>query len=373
MSFLTYLRRDLEQILFPDRDPHAIPSMDGPFSPNDRLDEAVPIGEPIPGADAMAAAADGALLVSAGKSIWRLSGPDYANRAVLTELGGDVGALACHPDGRVLAATAQGLAAIDPVTGRTTSLLAEAGGERLRCLTAVAVTAEGRIFASDGSTRHPADGWCDDLMERNKLGRIIGCDAGLGNARVALRGLEFPGGLAVSDGQLWFTESFAHRLSRAEILPDGTLGAPRVAIRNMPGYPCRLSCAADGGFWLSLFGVRTHLVEFVLREDDFRREMMRTIPRQYWVAPALATEGDCLEPMQFGGIKALGIQKPWAPPRSYGLIARLDRNGEPIESLHSRVGGRYHGITGALEVAQGVVVVSKGSGRVLLLTKDARA
>ena len=35
-------------------------------------------------------------------------------------------------------------------------------------------------------------------MERNKLGRIIGCDAGLGNARVALRGLEFPGGLAVS-------------------------------------------------------------------------------------------------------------------------------------------------------------------------------
>ena len=78
MSFLTYLRRDLEQILFPDRDPHAIPSMDGPFSPNDRLDEAVPIGEPIPGANAIAAAADGALLVSAGKSIWRLSGPDYA-------------------------------------------------------------------------------------------------------------------------------------------------------------------------------------------------------------------------------------------------------------------------------------------------------
>jgi hypothetical protein len=209
-------------------------------------------------------------------------------------------------------------------------------------------------------------------MERNKLGRIIGCDAGLGNARVALRGLEFPGGLAVADGQLWFTESFAHRLSRAEILSGGSLGAPRVAIRNMPGYPCRLSGAADG-FWLSLFGVRTHLVEFVLREDDFRREMMRTIPRQYWVAPALATEGDCLEPMQFGGIKALGIQKPWAPPRSYGLIARLDRNGEPIESLHSRVGGRYHGITAALEVAQGLVVVSKGSGRVLLLRKDARA
>src|SRR5262249_59552507 len=98
-SFLTDLRRDLEQILFPDRDPHAIPWMDGPFSRNDRLDEAVPIGEPIPGADAIAGAADGALFVSAGKSIWRLSGADYANRAVLPKLDGEFGARACHPAG----------------------------------------------------------------------------------------------------------------------------------------------------------------------------------------------------------------------------------------------------------------------------------
>ena len=369
MGFLTYLRRDLEQILFPDRDPHAIPSMDGPFSPNDRLDEATPIGEPIPGAGAVAEAADGALFISAGKTIWRLDGTDYAHRAALIELDGDVGALACHPDGRVLACTTQGLAAIEPASGRKT-LLAEAAGEPLRCLTAVAVASDGRIFASDGSTRHQAEDWCKDLMERNRLGRIIGCDATLSKARVLLRGLEYPGGLAVVDREIWFTESFAHRLSRADISSDGSLAALRAVIRNMPGYPSRLSCCNDGGFWLSLFGVRTHLVEFVLREDDFRREMMRTVPTQYWVAPALATDGDCLEPMQFGGIKALGIQKPWAPPRSYGLVARLDRNGEPLESLHSRVGGRYHGITAAIETKQGLVIVSRGSGRVLLYKPD---
>ncbi len=75
--------------------------------------------------------------------------------------------------------------------------------------------------------------------------------------------------------------------------------------------------------------------------------------------------------MQTGGIKALGIQKPWAPPRSYGLLARLDADGEVEETLHSRVGGRYHGITAAIETAQGVVIVSKGSGRVLLQQPDA--
>ena len=44
MSFLTYLRRDLEQIFFKDRDPHAIPSMDSAFGPNDRLEQAATIG-----------------------------------------------------------------------------------------------------------------------------------------------------------------------------------------------------------------------------------------------------------------------------------------------------------------------------------------
>jgi len=47
-------------------------------------------------------------------------------------------------------------------------------------------------------------------------------------------------------------------------------------------------------------------------------------------------------------------------------LARLDAEGEVIETLHSRVGGKNHGITSAIETAQGVVIISKGSGRVLL-------
>jgi hypothetical protein len=94
--------------------------------------------------------------------------------------------------------------------------------------------------------------------------------------------------------------------------------------------------------------------------------MMRTIPRPYWIAPAISSKRDCLEPLQLGGLRALGIEKPWAPPRSYGLLARLDADGEVVDTLHSRVGGKNHGITNAMETARGVVIVSKGSGRVLL-------
>jgi sugar lactone lactonase YvrE len=371
MGVFTYLRRDLEQILFKDRDPHAIPSMDGAFSPNDRLDRTTPIGEPIPGADAVAEAPDGAICVSAGKTVWRLGGAGYRERAAFAEFDSEVGALAFHADGRLLACTARGLMAVDGA-GRKT-VLAEAEGDALKCLTAVAAAADGTIFISDGSTRHAANDWCFDLMERNVLGRIISCGPALDNARVLLRGLNYPGGVAVApDSSLWFTESFSHSLSRAHISARGVIAAREIVIRNMPGYPSRLSRGAAGGFWLSLFAVRTHLVEFVLREDDFREEMMRTIPEAYWIAPALASGKDCLEPLQLGGLRALGIDKPWAPPRSYGLLVRLDADGEVVETLHSRVGGRYHGITAAIETEQGVVIVSKGSGRVLLQQADAR-
>ena len=107
MSFFTYLRRDLEQIMFKDRDPHAIPSMDGPFSPNDHLDRATPIGEPLVGADAVAQAPDGSICVSAGDKVWRLSGDGYRDRAVLAEFEDNVGALAFDADGRLLASTAR--------------------------------------------------------------------------------------------------------------------------------------------------------------------------------------------------------------------------------------------------------------------------
>jgi sugar lactone lactonase YvrE len=364
MNLLTHLRRDIEQILFKDRDPHAIPSMDGAFSPNDRLDRATQIGEPLEGADAIAEAPDGAICVSAGARIWRLSGADYRNRAVFAEFECKVGALAFDGNGRLLACTAQGLAVLD-AAGRLTNLIEKVEGEPLRCLTAVAAAPDGAIFLAEGGARHSAEDWRRDLMERHELGRIIACGPALDDGRTLLHGLNYPAGLAVKDRRLWFTESFAHRLSQAPITGT-TIGTPEIAIRNMPGYPSRLSAARSHGFWLSLFALRTHLVEFVLREDDFRTEMMRTIPEAYWVAPALSSGRDCLEPLQVGGLRALGIEKPWAPARSYGLAARLDAEGVALETLHSRVGGRHHGITAALETVQGVVLVSKGAGRVLL-------
>ena len=370
MSVLTHVMRDLRQIVDRNAEQHAIPSMDGALSPNDRLDSAELVAE-LTGADDLAEGPDGALYVSAGRQVLRLSGERYRIRTVFAEFDGSTGGLALHPDGRLLVCVAgSGLAAIDAAGKR--QWLAEAEGRPLQGLTGVAAAPDGTIFLTEGSERHGADAWVFDLLEKNRCGRLVTCGPGLESPRVLLGGLHYPHGVALSgDGRsLWFTESWNHRVSRAP-LAGGGIGDVDCVIHNLPGYPARLGRAAAGGFWLALFARRTHLIEFVLRENDYRLEMMRTIPPEFWIRPALAASGHCLEPMQAGSVKALGIHKPWAPPRSYGLALRIDEQGDAIESLHSRVGGRFHGITAAAETAQGLVLVSKGHGAVLLVRPEA--
>ena len=176
----------------------------------------------------------------------------------------------------------------------------------------------------------------------------------------------YPYGVAIAaDGKsLWFTESWKHRISRAAV-SGRDIAAPQTVIGNMPGYPARLGYCAGGG-WLSVFAVRTHLVEFVLREDDFRQRDADHPGRPLDLARArhqrLLPRADAVRLRS----DSLGIEKPWAPPRSYGLLVRIDEDGEAVESLHSQVGGRHHGITAARDTAQGLVIVSRGSGRLLL-------
>jgi hypothetical protein len=169
------------------------------------------------------------------------------------------------------------------------------------------------------------------------------------------------------------TESWTHSLARFPLGGAGGLGPRQTILPNLAGYPARIATAADGGFWLACFAVRTHLVELVLRERGYREAMMRTIDPSLWIAPMLRSQGGYLEPLQGGAIKKLGIQKPWAPPRSYGLVVRLDAEGEPVSTLHSRVGGQHHGITAARECGGRLVIVSKGCDRLLVRAEGGQA
>lgn len=356
------LARDLiDRIFHPDRDVHAIPVLDGGFSPNERLEQADVLAA-FEAPDAIAAGADGRLYVSAGASVFVCAGPRFEERRVFATLPSSAGALAISPDGRLLVCVAgHGVCALD-AAGAVAGWLEVVDGAPLLCPTAVAVAADGTVYVTDGSRQEEPDQWLRDLMQnRPGSGRLVAAARDLSGARVLADGLSWPAGVAVThDGaDLLVTEAWAHRLWR---FPRAG-GAGRVLVKNFAGYPCRIARGADGDYWVAFFALRTQLTEFVLREDGFRRKMMDTVQPDLWIGPSLGGRFDYREPTQIGRIKKLGIQKPWAPARSYGLVARLDERGAAVESLHSRVSGTLHGITAAIEHEGRLLVVSKGHGQ----------
>ena len=60
----------------------------------------------------------------------------------------------------------------------------------------------------------------------------------------------------------------------------------------------------------------------------YRKRMMAEVPQPFWVAPKLRSGRSFYESLQGGGVKHLGLLKPWAPTMSAGLL-REARPGVP--------------------------------------------
>lgn len=353
----------INRVFGSDKDEHAIPVLDGGFAPNLRLEQAEEL-TPFEAPDSLALAADGRLLVSAGSSVWLCEGSRFEHRRIFAQMGGTAGALAVTPAGDVLVAVSDDGVSLLDRDGTQVRKLDNVGGQPLRSVTAIAVAGDGTIYLTDGSRNNPSDRWMHDLMSNLPgSGRVIVCQPGLVQAEILANSLSWPNGVALSGDQqsLLVTEAWAHRL----LSISRTGGHKRELVSNLAGYPGRIEPHGDGTFWIAFLSLRTQLVEFMLRERAFCEQMMREVRAEYWVAPSLGGNFHYLEPTQIGQIRKLGIHKPWAPARSYGLVARLDESGHAIESLHSRASGTRHGITHAKPHQGRLLALSKGNGRLV--------
>jgi hypothetical protein len=100
--------------------------------------------------------------------------------------------------------------------------------------------------------------------------------------------------------------------------------------------------------------------------------MMQTVSEEFWVAPTLSAGESMLAPLQFGRIKTMGATKPWAPPRSYGLVVEYDVRGMPVRSFHSRTDSSMHGITSVCETSAGVFATCHSASAVIKLPEARR-
>lgn len=352
---ISVLKKALDTVLGAGEAAVTVPPLDGAFQPNTALEAAAALAA-LPAPDNLVREGD-RILLSCGADVLAWTGE---GTQAVARFSAPVSALAADDRaGLAVALAGQGLVLQRAgAPERTVAATAFAGAG---CITAMAFAPDGGLIVTCGSRRHGPDDWARNLLERACDGAVWRIDPASGEARRIAGGLGWPAGLLVGDdGTVVVSEAWRHRL----VALPAAGGAPKVLADNLPAYPGRL-VRQGAEIWLCCFAPRSQLMEFVLREKTFRTRMVAEVPAAFWVAPALASGRSFREPLQGGAVKQLGVLKPWAPTRSYGLLVCLDTDFHPRRSFHSRADGSRHGITSVLPAGDGVLVTSRG-GDVLL-------
>lgn len=334
-----------------------VPSLDGALRPNRTLDEATD-RVALDGVDCFAIFGD-TLVASAGTALFECGSNGTWHRRA--DFESTITCIASLPDGIVVALHNGDIVASGGVHDGRRYRLDRASP----CMTAMTYGG-GALYVAVGSATNGADAWQRDLLERNASGSIWRIELDSGSASRIAAGLAWPAGMVVAGEGLVVSEAWQNRLMRINLEKTD---ASRVLIADLPGYPGRLSKGADG-FWLAMFAPRSQLVEFVLREPDYRARMMAEVPEAYWVAPRLRSGRSFYESLQGGGVKHLGILKPWAPTMSSGLCVRLDRSFQPRSSLQSRADGATHGVTCAVEHRERLFIAARGDDVIVSIARE---
>ncbi|HEY8706844.1 MAG TPA: strictosidine synthase, partial [Burkholderiaceae bacterium] len=210
---------------------------------------------------------DGELYAACGNGVLRLT-VDGTFSSV-AEFDRAVTALAFCADGTL----AVGLGNAVAIGTASAGTIDSCDGRALNAVNALHARPDGTLLISEGSATRPYRQWSHDLMEKGRTGRLLQHDPRSGKTTALASNLAFCfGAFADAQGRAFGSESWKHQLTGV------AAGRPGPAVvAGLPGYPARMAAAEGGGFWLSVFACRTQLVEFVLGEDDYRREMMKTI------------------------------------------------------------------------------------------------
>lgn len=208
-----------------------------------------------------------------------------------------------------------GLLSVSP-DGEVTTLTRRAGGREIAFADDLYVADDGTVYFSDG-TAH--DIFQDELFELGDTGRLLAYDPASGTTSVELTDLGFANGVCPhEDGEsILVTETARYRVTRYWIDGDREGEAERF-VGNLPGYPDNIEAAGDGTHWVAMPLLRTAGFDALQGRPWVKRQLGKF--------PEALFESISVDP--------------------YGLVLRLDADGEVVDSLHDPAGDVF-GITSA--------------------------
>jgi ribose transport system permease protein len=278
--------------------PDIRPGSGSPFEINDRLRDAEAIGlGKVEGPEDVIVDSQGRVYCGTRQGwIMRFSGPGFEHSEVFARIGGYPLGLGFDKDENlVVCVGGMGLYAVSPdgkhrklsdETNRTWTRLRD--DSRLRMADDLDIAPDGKIYFSEATTRFDMADWILDGVEGRPNGRLVCHDPATGRTRTVVRDLVFPNGICCShDGRsVLIAQTWLCRILRYwHSGPDK--GRLEIFMDNFPGYLDNINRASDGTYWVALNGMRSPAYDLAMRMPNFRRRMMKRIPRDEWLYPSM--------------------------------------------------------------------------------------
>ncbi|MDF2231799.1 SMP-30/gluconolactonase/LRE family protein [Albimonas sp. CAU 1670] len=300
------------------------------YAENDGLSGAQAIGEgKVEGPEDVIIARDGSLFCGTREGwIHRFWGENFEHHEIHARIGGrPLGFAQDRDENLIVCVGGMGVYGIRPnrevfkvtdTTNRTWSKLND--DRRLRLADDLDIAPDGSIYFSEATIRYEMTSWDLDGLEGRGNGRLIRHDPKTGVTRTILKNLPFPNGICMAhDGRSFlFASSWLCKIYRYWI-EGPRAGTHEVFIDNLPGNPDNINRSSDGGYWIAMVGIRTPTIDLAMADPDFRRRMIREIPRDEWLFPGL--NNGCVVKYDDAGN---AVQSLWDPGgRSHSTITSM--------------------------------------------------
>ena len=223
--------------------------------------------------------------------IMRLAAPDYSEVSVLANIGGRPLGLTFDAEQRIVTCVSgMGLVRVtlegdvELLTDQTErSLITIQDDTTIRMADDLDIAPDGMIYFTDATRRFDIENWGLDLLEGRPNGRLLSFDPKSRKTRTVCDYLVFPNGVCLTHDSrhLLVASTWACSILIFDLqnLADG----PRVFIRGLPGYPDNVNRSSDGGYWISLAGMRNPVMDEAMKIPGVRRRMTRRVPPTNWL------------------------------------------------------------------------------------------
>ncbi|XP_059150785.1 adipocyte plasma membrane-associated protein-like [Physella acuta] len=249
-----------------------LPDLVGPLEVNTHLQKIRKLFQgQLLGPESFAAGHDGSIYTGTGDGkIWRIKDdqltligrtgidhPDCGSYQLEPQCGRPKG-LKMDAAGRLIVADSyMGILQLDVVTGQVQVLVDSFNGSRFRFLNGLDIGPDGTIYFTDSSTKWERRDYRYEVIETNRLGRVLALDPGSRAARLVQDGLYLANGVCVSlDGTYLLVAEMSISAITKIHLSGPRVGQREPLVTNLPGYPDNLKRNSRGFYYVGMGSVR---------------------------------------------------------------------------------------------------------------------